>query len=55
MFETVEKIARERPYKQFVQEIVLGKLSADVYKAALTVYSLRSVEIRETEVLMEPA
>ncbi|MFQ6050577.1 MAG: 30S ribosomal protein S3ae [Candidatus Hydrothermarchaeota archaeon] len=55
MFETVEKIAQERPFKQFVQEVVLGKLSADVYKAALKAYSLRSVEIRETEVLAEPA
>jgi small subunit ribosomal protein S3Ae len=40
---------------QLIQEVVLGKLSLDIYKEAKTVYPLRRVEVRKTEILAEPA
>ena len=39
---------------QLVQEVVLGKLSLDIYKEAKAVYPLRRVEIRKTEIMTEP-
>lgn len=39
---------------QLVQEVVLGKLSLDIYKEAKAVYPLRRVEIRKTEIMGEP-
>jgi small subunit ribosomal protein S3Ae len=38
-----------------IQEVVLGKLSLDVYKEAKEIYPLRRVEIRKTEILSEPS
>jgi small subunit ribosomal protein S3Ae len=40
---------------QLVQEVVLGKLSLDIYKEAKAVYPLRRVEIRKTEIMTEPS
>lgn len=37
-----------------IQEVVLGKLSLDIYKDAKAVYPLRRVEIRKTEILAGP-
>jgi small subunit ribosomal protein S3Ae len=39
---------------QLVQEVVLGKLSLDIYKEAKMVYPLRRVEIRKMEIMGEP-
>jgi small subunit ribosomal protein S3Ae len=46
--------ASERTFDQFVQEAVLGKLSADVYKVAKKYCPIRRVEIQKTEVLGVP-
>jgi small subunit ribosomal protein S3Ae len=40
---------------QLIQEVVLGKLSLDIYKEAKAVYPLRRVEIRKTEIMVEPS
>jgi small subunit ribosomal protein S3Ae len=40
---------------QLIQEVVLGKLSLDIYKEAKTVYPLRRVEVRKTEIMAEPS
>jgi small subunit ribosomal protein S3Ae len=40
---------------QLIQEVVLGRLSLDIYKEAKMVYPLRRVEVRKTEILTEPA
>ncbi len=40
---------------QLIQEVVLGKLSLDIYKEAKAVYPLRRVEVRKTEIVTEPA
>jgi len=47
--------ASERTFDQFVQEAVLGKLSADIYKVAKKYCPIRRVEIQKTEVLKRPA
>ncbi len=39
---------------QLVQEVVLGKLSLDIYKDAKMVYPLRRVEVRKMEIVGEP-
>ena len=39
---------------QLIQEVVLGKLSLDIYKEAKMVYPLRRVEVRKTEIMAEP-
>lgn len=40
---------------QLIQEVVLGKLSLDIYKEAKAVYPLRRVEVRKTEIKAEPS
>lgn len=37
-----------------IQEVVLGKLSLDIYKEAKGIYPLRRVEVRKTEIISEP-
>jgi small subunit ribosomal protein S3Ae len=39
---------------QLIQEVVLGKLSLEIYKEAKVVYPLRRVEVRKTEIMVEP-
>ncbi|HOT07297.1 MAG: 30S ribosomal protein S3Ae [Methanosaeta sp. PtaB.Bin039] len=38
-----------------IQEVVLGKLSLDIYKEAKAIYPLRRVEVRKTQIMAEPA
>ena len=40
---------------QLIQEVVMGKLSLDIYKEAKAVYPLRRVEVRKTEIMSEPS
>jgi small subunit ribosomal protein S3Ae len=40
---------------QLVQEVVMGKLSLDIYKEAKAIYPLRRVEVRKTQILAEPS
>ncbi|MCJ7444104.1 MAG: 30S ribosomal protein S3ae [Methanotrichaceae archaeon] len=37
-----------------IQDVVLGKLSMDIYKESKMVYPLRRVEVRKTEIMGEP-
>ncbi len=41
--------AKTLELSKYVQEIILGKLSSDIYKVAKKVYPLRRVEITKTE------
>jgi len=50
MQETIAKRASSLELGKLVQEIILGKLSSEIYKAAKKVYPLRRVEITKTEV-----
>lgn len=51
----VEEKANERTFDQFVQEIVLGKLSADIYKEAKKYIPIRRVEVYKSKVLSGPS
>ena len=46
--------AKELDMAQFVQEIVTGKLSANIYHDVKPIYPLRRVEVRKTEIEAEP-
>ncbi|MBN1133587.1 MAG: 30S ribosomal protein S3ae [Methanosarcinaceae archaeon] len=49
-----EKRASELTFEQFVEEAIIGKLSANIYRNAKNIYPLRRVEIRKTEVMAVP-
>lgn len=53
--EIMAKIVLERSaeldFEHIVEEIVTGKLAANIYRNAKTIYPIRRVEIRKTEVL----
>jgi len=54
MNEIVRNSAEKNNFVQFLQEAVLGKIPAEIYKNAKKIYPLRRVEIRKIEVLKEP-
>ncbi|WP_135606720.1 30S ribosomal protein S3ae [Methanococcoides sp. NM1] len=54
MTETVVKRASELDFEQFVEEAIVGKLSANIYRKSKSIYPLRRVEIRKTEVQVVP-
>lgn len=51
MEDTVAKRASELDFEHLVEEIITGRLAANIYRAAKIIYPLRRVEIRKTEVL----
>ncbi|WP_321418705.1 30S ribosomal protein S3ae [uncultured Methanomethylovorans sp.] len=55
MDRTVKERATELNFEQFVEEAMMGKLSATIYRNAKNIYPLRRVEIRKTEVEGIPA
>ncbi len=54
MREIVTKRSSEQNFVQFLQECVLGKIPAEIYKNAKKIYPLRRVEIRRIDLLEEP-
>ncbi len=55
MSDKVFKAAKRAPLDQFIQEVVLGRISVDMYKAANKIYPLKRVEIRKVKTLGAPA
>ena len=55
MRKVIEQRARERTFDQFVQEVVLGKLAADIYKVAKRICPVRRIEVWKTKVMGGPA
>ncbi len=55
MRKVVEARAGERTFDQFVQEMVLGKLSSDIYKEAKRYCPIHRVEVYKSKVLSGPA
>lgn len=53
MIDIVRKAAGEAPLEQFIQEVVQGKLSMDMYKASNKIYPLKRIEVRKIQ-LLEP-
>ncbi len=54
MREVVLKKGSSMNFVQFLQECVLGKIPAEIYKSAKKIYPIRRVEIRKIELLEEP-
>ena len=54
MVEIVKKHAAESDFETFMQEAILGRLSAAIYRQAKFIYPLRRVEIRKTQVEAMP-
>ncbi|MCS7121866.1 MAG: 30S ribosomal protein S3ae [Archaeoglobaceae archaeon] len=54
MREIVSKRSVETSFVQFMQECVLGKIPAEIYKVAKKIYPLRRVEVKKLEILLEP-
>ncbi|MEZ5333764.1 MAG: 30S ribosomal protein S3ae [Methanolobus sp.] len=54
MVKIVKERASELNFEQFVEEAIMGKLSANIYRNAKSIYPLRRVEIRKTEVKSVP-
>jgi small subunit ribosomal protein S3Ae len=55
MQKVIKDRAAERTFDQFVQEVVLGKLASDIYKAAKRYCPVTRVEVWKTKVLAGPA
>ncbi|MBN2110537.1 MAG: 30S ribosomal protein S3ae [Methanosarcinaceae archaeon] len=51
----VTERAAELNFEQFIEEAIMGKLSANIYRNAKSIYPLRRVEIRKTEVKALPS
>jgi small subunit ribosomal protein S3Ae len=54
MINIVKRRASESDFETFMQEAILGRLSAGIYRQAKFIYPLRRVEIRKTEVTSAP-
>jgi len=54
MIDVVSKRARKLDFARFTEEVVLGKLSAKIYRNTKNIYPLKRVEILKTEVNSEP-
>ncbi|HWQ44411.1 MAG TPA: 30S ribosomal protein S3ae [Methanosarcina barkeri] len=55
MVEIVKRRAAESDFETFMQEAILGRLSAAIYRQAKFIYPLRRVEIRKTQIESMPA
>lgn len=55
MKEVIEQRAAKLTFDQFIQEAILGKLSADIYKVIKKICPVRRIDIQKTKVLSEPA
>jgi small subunit ribosomal protein S3Ae len=54
MEEVIRSRAGALEFNKYLQEIILGKLSSDIYKVAKKIYPVRRVEITKTERALTP-
>ncbi|WGI16979.1 30S ribosomal protein S3ae [Methanonatronarchaeum sp. AMET-Sl] len=52
--EVIKTNAKKMEYEQFTQELVTGQISSEIYQTVKSIYPLRRVEIRKSEVTAEP-
>jgi len=55
IWDVVSKRASESTFEEFVQDIIFGKMSNDIFELAKKIYPLRKVEIEKTKLLKVPA
>jgi small subunit ribosomal protein S3Ae len=51
----IQKRAAERTFDQFVHEMVLGKLTTDIFKAIKVIHPVRRIEVYKSKILKRPA
>lgn len=51
MEETIKKKDGQLLYDELAQELVLGKIASEIYNAAKSVYPLRKIEVRKSELV----
>ncbi|MBP1356992.1 MAG: 30S ribosomal protein S3ae [Sulfolobus sp.] len=54
MWDLVKKKAESMTFEEFIQELVFGKLSNEMFDSAKKIYPLRKVEIEKSKVLKVP-
>lgn len=54
MEDVIRSRASSLEFNKYLQEIILGKLSSDIYKVAKKIYPVRRVEITKTERALMP-
>ncbi len=54
MINVIDEKAKKMNMEQFIQDVVAGKLSTDIYYDVRSIYPLRRVEIRRTQIETEP-
>ena len=55
IWDVLSKKASESTFDEFVQDVIFGKLSNDIFENAKKIYPLRKVEVEKTKVLKVPA
>ncbi|OKY78235.1 MAG: Ribosomal protein S3AE [Candidatus Methanohalarchaeum thermophilum] len=53
--EIIRNKAKETKFEKFAKDLILGNIASEIYQATKTIYPLRRVEIRKSEVLSEPS
>ncbi len=54
MRKVVSETANRSAFSGFVHEMILGKLSADIYKEVKLIYPVKKIEIMKSKILREP-
>jgi len=54
IWDVLSKRASESTFDEFVQDVIFGKLSNDIFENAKKIYPLRKVEVEKTKVLKVP-
>jgi small subunit ribosomal protein S3Ae len=52
MEDVISKKNDQLLYDELVQQLVLGKIASEIYNAAKSVYPLRKIEVRKSEVVV---
>ena len=52
MEDTVSKKNGQLMYDELIQQLVLGKIASEIYNAAKSVYPLRKIEVRKSELVV---
>lgn len=53
--EIIKDRAKQKKFKEFTEDLALGELASEIYKEAKSIYPLRRVEIRKSELISEPS
>lgn len=52
--EIIKERAKETKFMEFIEQLVMGQVASQIYSESKSIYPLRRVEIRKTELINEP-